>query len=340
MIPLLPPRRSPRAVQRAKQAEGRRTIIVALAANSVICAAKVVAGVLSGSAAMLAEAAHSAADTLNEVLLAVSLRPDRRPPHPAHPVGRGRERFLWAFMAAIASFLVGGCLSVFLAIRRLGAKEPLPSSRAAWIVLAISFAAESVSWVQSMRQARRQARDYRLPVWTYLRRSSDPVVRAVVFEDTAALAGLVLAAAGLYLSARTGSSLPDTLASLAIGVLLAVTAFGLARPLADFLVGRSLPEAQLETLHDLLAAIPGVERVVTLHALYAGPEEVIVVAKVRPARDVDSGELARAMDEAEERIRAALPVVADVYVDVTRRRSNAPRARRDARTRLTRARDR
>jgi divalent metal cation (Fe/Co/Zn/Cd) transporter len=229
-------------------------------------------------------------------------------------------------MAAIASFLVGGCLSVFLAVRRLGAREPLASSRAAWIVLAISFAAESVSWAQSMRQARRQARDYGLPVWGYLRRASDPVVRAVVFEDSAALAGLGLAAAGLLLSGWSGSSLPDTLASLAIGVLLAVTAFGLARPLADFLVGRSLPPAQLETLHGLLDAVPGVERVVTLHAVYTGPEEVIVVAKVRPAPDVDSGALARAMDEAEERIRAELPVVADVYVDVTRRPGHSARS--------------
>jgi cation diffusion facilitator family transporter len=319
MIPLLPPRRSPRALQRAKKGEGRRTIFIALAANAVICAAKLAAGLVSGSSGMLAEAAHSAADTLNEGLLAASLRRDRRPPHPAHPVGRGRERFLWAFMAAIASFVVGGCVSVFLAVRQLGTRAPLPDARAAWIVLAISFAAEGISWAQSLRQARRQAREYRLPLLRYLRRASDPVVRAVVFEDSAALAGLVFAAAGLFLSERLGSSLPDALASLAIGLLLAGTAFGLARPLADFLVGRSLPPEQLETLHGLLASTPGVESVVTLHALYSGPEEVIVVAKVRPAPRVDSGALARAMDEVEERIRAALPVVADVFVDVTRR---------------------
>jgi cation diffusion facilitator family transporter len=300
---------------------------VALVANGVICAAKIVAGVLSGSSGMLAEAAHSAADTLNEGLLALSVRTDRRPPHPAHPVGRGRERFLWAFMAAIASFLVGGCVSVFLAVRQFRSREPLPDARAAWIVLAISFVAEGVSWLQSLRQARRQAAEYRLPLVRYLRRSSDPVVRAVVFEDSAALAGLLLAGAGLFLSERLGSSLPDALASLAIGLLLAVTAFGLARPLADFLVGRSLPPKELEKLHGLLAATPGVQRVVTLHALYSGPEEVLVVAKVHPAADVDSDDLARAMDEAEDRIRAEMPLVADVYVDVTRQRAPRRRAR-------------
>lgn len=331
MVPLLPPRRSPRAVQRAKKGESRRTIFIALAANAVICVAKLVAGLVSGSSAMLAEAAHSAADTLNEGLLAASLRRDRRPPHPAHPVGRGRERFLWAFMAAIASFVVGGCVSVFLAVRQLGARAPLPDARAAWIVLAVSFAAEGVSWAQSLRQARRQALEYRVPLLRYLRRASDPVVRAVVFEDSAALLGLIFAAAGLFVSERTGSSLPDALASLAIGLLLAGTAFGLARPLADFLVGRSLPPAELDKLHALLAATPGVARVVTLHAVYAGPEEVLVVAKVHPAADVESDDLARAMDEAEEKIREELPLVADVYVDVTRRRaakrSGAARAR-------------
>jgi divalent metal cation (Fe/Co/Zn/Cd) transporter len=213
--------------------------------------------------------------------------------------------------------------------RRLRVRVPRPpavelsrtaAGRAAWIVLAISFVAEGVSWLQSLRQARRQAAEYRRPLWRYLRRASDPVVRAVVFEDSAALAGLLLAGTGLFLSERLGSSLPDALASLAIGLLLAVTAFGLARPLADFLVGRSLPPEQLEKLHSLLASTPGVARVVTLHALYSGPEEVLVVAKVLPAGDVGSKDLARAMDEAEEKIRAELPVVADVYVDMTRSR--------------------
>ncbi len=320
MVPLLPPRRSPRALNRAKKAEGRRTVLVALAANSVIFVAKLGAGLLSGSTGMLAEAAHSAADTLNELLLAFSQRADRRPPHPAHPVGHGRERFLWAFMAAIASFLVGGCLSVFLAIRHFSSREPLPDARVAWIVLAISFVAEGLSWLQGVRQARRQAREYRLPVWRYLRRASDPVVRAVVFEDTAALAGLLLAATGLFLSERLGTSLPDTLASLAIGLLLAVTAFGLARPLADFLVGRSLSPGELEKLHAIVSSSPAVEKVVSLHAIYSGPEEVIVVAKVSPSAEASADDLARAMDTLEDTIRSALPVVADIYVDVTRRR--------------------
>ncbi len=167
---------------------------------------------------------------------------------PTHPLGHGRERFLWAFMAAIASFLIGGCVSIAMAIAELKARHPVSGGLTAWIVLAIAFAADGASWLQSMRQARRQAKEYELTVWSYILRSSDPVVRAVVFEDSAALIGLCVAASGLLLSKIFGTSVPDSLASLLIGLLLAVTAFGLARPFADFLVGRSLPPPQFEKL--------------------------------------------------------------------------------------------
>jgi cation diffusion facilitator family transporter len=230
-------RRSATALRRAAEGESTRTIVIALLANIVIGIAKLIAGLASGSTGMLAEAAHSAADSVNEVFLAVGLHRDRQPPDATHPFGHGRERFLWAFMAAIASFLIGGCLSIFMAIAELKTRHPVAGGFAAWIVLAIAFAADGVSWLQSMRQARRQAKEYGLTVWRYILRSSDPVVRAIVVEDSAALIGLCLAASGLLLTRILGTSVPDSLASLLIGLLLAVTAFGLARPLADFLVG-------------------------------------------------------------------------------------------------------
>ena len=192
---------------------------------------------------MIAEAAHSAADCVNEVFLAVGLYRARQPADAAHPFGHARERFLWAFMAAIASFLIGGCLSIAIAIRDLEEHHPVAVGIAPWIVLAVAFVADGSSWLQGMRQARRQAKDYDLTVGRYLVRASDPVVRAVLVEDSAALIGLLIAAGGLLLSRITGSGVPDSVASLLIGVLLAVTAFLLARPFADFLVGRSIPAA-------------------------------------------------------------------------------------------------
>jgi len=164
----LPQRRSRAALQSAERGESIRTIVIALLANLVIAVAKLIAGLLSRSTALLAEAAHSFADTLNEVLLAVSLRRARRPADASHPIGHGREGFLWALMAAIASFLIGGCLSIALAIREFGAGGSLRSTVSAWVVLIVSFLAEGTSWLQSMRQARREAREHGRPVWRHL----------------------------------------------------------------------------------------------------------------------------------------------------------------------------
>jgi cation diffusion facilitator family transporter len=317
MLRILPQRRSATARRRAAEGESIRTIVIALLANIVIAIAKLIAGLASGSTGMLAEAAHSAADSVNEVFLAVGVHRDRQPADATHPLGHGRERFLWAFMAAIASFLIGGCLSIAMAFAALKARHPVSGGLAAWIVLAISFAADGASWVQSMRQARRQAKEYGASVWRYILQSSDPVVRAIVVEDSAALIGLCLAAGGLLLSEVLGSSVPDSLASLLIGLLLAVTAFGVARPLADFLVGRSLPAPLLEKLHAIVQEDAAIEQVLSLRAIYTGPEEVVVVGKVRPSASLNIEQLSRAMDELDHRIRAALPLVADVFIDVT-----------------------
>jgi divalent metal cation (Fe/Co/Zn/Cd) transporter len=220
-------------------------------------------------------------------------------------------------MAAIASFLIGGCLSIALAIVKLKARHPVSGGLVAWIVLAISFTADGASWLQSLRQARRQAKDYGLTVWRYILRSSDPVVRAIVVEDSAALIGLCLAASGLLLSTILGTSVPDSLASLLIGLLLAVTAFGVARPLADFLVGRSIPAPQFEKLYAIVKEDAAIEQILSLRAMYSGPEEVIVVAKVHPSASLNIEQLSRAMDDLDHRIRLALPLVADVFIDIT-----------------------
>jgi cation diffusion facilitator family transporter len=321
MVRILPQRRSATALRRAAEGQSTRTIVIALLANVVIAIAKLIAGLVSGSTGMLAEAAHSAADSVNEVFLAVGMRRDRKPADATHPLGHGRERFLWAFMAAIASFLIGGCLSIVLAIAHLKAPHAVSGGLTAWIVLAISFVADGASWVQGMRQARRQAKEYGATLWRYLVQASDPVVRAVVVEDSAALVGLCLAASGLLLSKILGTSVPDSLASLLIGLLLAGTAFGVARPLADFLVGRSLRPPLLDRLYAIVKDDAAIDQVLSLRAIYTGPEEVIVAAKVHPSASMNIEQLARAMDDLDRRIRRELPLVADVFIDVTANRA-------------------
>jgi len=309
------PRRSRAAVSRLKSGDALRTIVVAFLANLVVAVAKMITGILSHSSAMLAESAHSFADTSNEVLLALSLRRARLPADARHPLGHGRERFLWALMAAIASFLIGGCFSVGLAIYTLITPGESGHLLAAWIVLAISFAAEAVSWHQSVRQARNEARERGRSIWSYLRLSSDPIVRAIVVEDTAALVGLAIAATGLLIRQLTGSAAADSIASLLIGILLGVTAFGLARPLAEFLVGRSLPAPLLEELREIVVSSAAVEEIELLQAVYVGPEEAIVVARIHPQPSIDAAQLTRALDEIDRALRDASPYVSEVFLD-------------------------
>ena len=191
------------------------------------------------------------------------------------------------------------------------------ATRIAWIVLAISLIADGVSWLQGVRQARRQARSWNVTIWRYLLSTSDPALRAVVVEDSVALVGLGIAAAGLALSQLTGSETPDAAAALLIGILLAATAFGLGRLLADFLVGRTLPQPLLQRLRNILATSPAIEEVLLVRAVYVGPEEVIVTAKVHPAPNQTVDQLAHAMDQLDAAMRATVPLVADVYLDIT-----------------------
>jgi cation diffusion facilitator family transporter len=294
----------------------------------LVALAKLAAGALTGSAALLAEAGHSFADSLNEVLLGVSLRRGNVPADAAHPLGHGRERFLWAFMAAIASFLIGGCLSIALGAQKLLVGGHESNLIVAWVVLGIAFVADGVSFLQSLRTARREADDAHESVWRRVLHSSDPTLRAVMVEDAAALVGVGVAAIGLAASVVLDDSRWDAVASVLIGLVLATTAFGLAWPLSDYLVGRSVTAEELAQLYAVLAATPAVEEVLTLQAVYTGPDQVIVAAKVRPVSTLTTPELARAMDEVDRVMRASFPRVADVYVDVTGYRGEQPASTR------------
>jgi len=310
-------RSSAAALRNATASERTRVIVVALAANLVVALAKLAAGVLTGSAALLAEGGHSFADSLNELLLGVSLRRGNVPADAAHPLGHGRERFLWAFMAAIASFLIGGCLSIALGVQKLLVGGSESNLLVAWLVLGVASIADGVSLLQSLRSARREADGPHQSLWRRVLHSSAPTLRAIIVEDAAALVGLGLAAIGLAASALLGDSRWDAVASILIGLLLATTAFGLAWPLSDYLVGRSVTVEELAQLYGVLAATPAVDEVLMLQAVYTGPDQVIVAAKVRPVSTLTIPELTRAMDEVDHLMRASFPRVADVYVDVT-----------------------
>jgi cation diffusion facilitator family transporter len=306
------------ASARASRRHGNRlSLIVAFVANLLVAAAKLAAGLITGSAALLAEAAHSLADSTNEVFLGVSFRRARRPADAEHPFGYGGVRFVWAFLAAISSFVIGGCLSVGLGINDLVHGNVVDNFAVAWVVIGVAVLADGSALAQTMRQARREAALWRLPAIRYLRNTSDPTLRALAVEDGAALVGLALAASGLLVHQLGGPAASDAIASVLIGVLLGITAIGLANPLVDLLIGRSVMPQRLELARRTLDESPAVDEVRQLYAVHVAPQEAILAAKVHPDSHLSARELGIAMDELDSRLRAELPEIGEVFIDIT-----------------------
>ena len=300
--------------ERALRTESAGTVIIAGLANLTVAAAKAVAGVVSGSAAVLSEAAHSFADTTTEMLLFVAVRRGTRPPDDEHPFGHGRESYIWALIAAVLTFIAGAGFSIFQGVRNIQTERQTQDALASYIVLAVSFVAESVSLTRASRQVQRRAQRRRITPLRVVRRTPNTTVKAVVLEDTAALIGLVLAAAGLGLSQLTGAPFWDGAASIAIGVLLLVVATTLARTNLSLLTGRSAGDIVREEIYQELALVPSVRRIDSLLTLQLGPDDILVAAKVVFACGTSSADVARAAEEAQRRLLARDPAIRFVFL--------------------------
>ncbi|MET9497663.1 cation diffusion facilitator family transporter [Streptomyces sp. NPDC006552] len=293
------------------------TVIIAAAANLGIALAKAVAGVISGSSAMLSEAAHSFADTVTELLLLTALKRSEKPADEDHPLGHGGERYVWALLAAVATFVGGAVFSLYDGIHTLVAGEELGDPLVSYIVLAIACVLEGFSLRTAVRQARGEAARYRAPVGTYLKHTPDTAVKAVVLEDSAALVGLALAAGGLLGGQLTGSGVWDAVASLCIGVLLLWVAWVLGRSNVRLLVGRPLPESVRAEIRSLLLAGEHVEAVLELTTLVQGPREALVAAKVDFRDASTAAQIEWACEDAARRLQERFPAVRRVYLDPT-----------------------
>lgn len=293
------------------------TVLVAGLANLLIAVAKLVAGLITGSAAMLSEAAHSLADTTTEVLLYTALRRGARPADSRHPFGYGKESYVWAFLAAIFTFVAGAGFSITHGVTTILIHGHSGHYLASYVVLAVSFVLESISLLRAARQLRQHARHWHTTTLRYLRHTADTTVKAVALEDTAALVGLVLAAAGVGLSEATGEETYDGLASIAIGLLLLVVAAVLGRSNISLLVGRSVPERLRVGIEQELGRLPTVRRVRTLLTMQLGPDDILVAAKVDFTDEATAADIERCADEAERRLTDRYPTVRYVFLDPT-----------------------
>ncbi len=305
----------------------RLTVWVAFAANLAIAVLKGFAGIFTGSSATLAEAAHSVADTTNQGFLLVSLSLGRREPDEAHPFGYGRERFLWAFVASMFMFLAGAIFSFARGFYglvagpvHLGILGGGGSGERFWLLYAIlgfALAAESTSLARAVRRTLPQAREQGLGLLAFVRQSKEPTTKTVVYEDSVAVAGVLIAFAGVGLHHWTGSDRAEAAAAVLIGALLMGVAVGLFRDTKGLLIGEAARPEERERVRSIITAEDAVADVLDLRTMYLGPKTMLVAARVDLENGVGADEIERIADRIDGRLRDELPDVKQVFLDPT-----------------------
>ena len=293
------------------------TVIIAFGANLLVAIGKTIAALLTGSASMVAESAHSWADTGNEVFLLIAERRSKRKPDARHPLGYGKDAYIWSMFAAFGLFTAGAVVSIQHGIQELIDPEPADNYAIAYIVLAGSFLLEGVSFVQVFRQSRDDARRRNRSVLRQVLTGSNPTVRAVFFEDAAALAGLALAFLSVLLHQLTGSPIFDAAGSIAVGVLLGVVAIILINRNRQFLLGQAVDDDIRELAIERLKALPEFERITYLHLEYIGPERLYLVAAVDLVGNSREDDIALTLRRLENEIESSVEYLAEVVLTLS-----------------------
>lgn len=294
---------------------GTKAVVAALVANAAIAVAKFVGYLITGSSAMLAESVHSVADSGNQGLLLLGGRKARKAADEEHPFGYGRERYFWAFVVALVLFTLGGLFSLYEGYHKLEESHEggeLDSPLVAVTILGFAIIAEAFSFRTAIRESRplKGSQSW----WSFIRTSKTPELPVVLLEDLGALVGLVLALAGVVAAALTGDLLWDALGTMAIGLLLLVIAIILVLEMRGLLLGESGSKDQVAQIRSALVG-GGVTRVIHLKTLHLGPDELLVAAKIAVEDGLSVAELARAIDAAETRVRAAVPIARAMYLE-------------------------
>ena len=294
-----------------------RAVLAAFAGNLAIAITKAIAAVITGSGALLAETAHSTADSLNQILLYVGIRRSVQPPSERHPLGHGKERYFWALVVALFLFFGGGIFSIYEAYDRFAHPREVTSAAVGFVVLILSMAFELFSLSVAVREVRHAARAEGISVRRFLEQLRDPALRTVLYEDGAALAGLVTAILGLGLTVVTGDHRFDAFASAVIGVILIYVAYQLAWSARGLIVGEAPPDDVLDMLRAAIATEDGIDRVIDLRAVQMGTKQLLVLARVSVRDDIPAGEAEQLLARLRGRLRREHPEVMDSYVELS-----------------------
>ncbi|WP_030556302.1 cation diffusion facilitator family transporter [Streptomyces exfoliatus] len=292
---------------------GTKAIVAALAANLAIAVAKFVAYLFSGSSSMLAESVHSLADSGNQGLLLLGGKKAQREATPQHPFGYGRERYIYAFLVSIVLFSVGGMFAIYEGYEKI--HDPHEIEAWYWPVGVLVFAIIAETF--SFRTAIKESNAIRGGLtWTqFVRRAKAPELPVVLLEDLGALVGLILALGGVGLALLTGNGVWDGIGTLCIGILLIVIAIVLAAETKSLLLGESAGVEDVKKIEDAVVDGATVTRLIHMRTLHLGPEELLVAAKIAVRHDESATEVANAINAAEERIRAAVPIARVIYLE-------------------------
>jgi cation diffusion facilitator family transporter len=290
-----------------------RAVVTALGANLAIGVSKFVAAAITGSASMLAEGVHSGADSANQLLLLIGGRRARRPAEALHPFGHARERYVYAFLVAIVLFTLGGLYALYEGYHKVVDPHPLDSPLVAVVVLLIAASLEGYALRTAVGVANR-TRGGRS--WLrFVRRTRSPELPVLLLEDSGALLGLLFALVGVGLSVLTGNGMFDGIATLCIGTLLITVAVLLAVETKSLIIGESALPEQVAAIEKALLSTPGVERVIHLRTQHLGPDELLVAAKIGVDPHDEGAEIAATIDDAEARVRAAVPTAKIIYLE-------------------------
>jgi cation diffusion facilitator family transporter len=291
---------------------GATAIVAALLANAGIAVAKFVGYLITGSSSMLAEAVHSVADTSNQGLLLLGRKRAERQATQEHPFGYGRDRYFYSFVVALLLFSLGSVFALYEGGHKLQSHDPLSSPLVAIGILVVAIMLEGLSFRTAIRESR--------PLkggdswWQFIRQSKSPELPVVLLEDAGALIGLLLALSGIGLSVLTGDPIWDGFGTLGIGVLLGVIAIILIIETKSLLIGEGSDPDELNRICGAMVG-PGVDRVIHLRTQYLGPDELLIAAKIAVPAALSTAEVARIIDEAEARVRGAVPAARIIYLE-------------------------
>jgi len=308
----------------------KRSIYAALIANLLIAISKFAAGFISGSSALLAEGAHSVADTINQVFLRISLPLSRSGPDREHPYGYGKDRFFWSLLVAVGLFVAGAVFSVYEGVMAItGESERNESYLIAYVVLGAAFVFEAGALAVSTREFGRAAREENRSLWVHFKTTRNTTMKVPLYEDVAALVGLIIAAAGLFLTQVTGNRVFDGLGAIGIGLVLGFVAFELGRDSRALLLGEAVPPEDEERMYEIITSFEEVTEVLRLLTMHLGPNAVLVNAEIHVIDGLDTDQIEDLLERITEAMRDEMPEVAQTFLELHppgREGQSAPRA--------------